>query len=49
MLELADVLLPVAADLGKVWHDTWKIATSVAVLFGLLGFWNWMMSNFGTF
>jgi len=42
-------LLVIASDLGKVWHDTWRITLSVAVLFGLLGWWNWLMKNLGTF
>jgi hypothetical protein len=49
MVDLMGFVLPLAADLGTIWNDTWKIATSVAVLFFLLWFWNWMMSNLGTF
>jgi hypothetical protein len=32
-----------------LWHDTWRIVTSVIVLFGILGWWNWLMKNLGTF
>ncbi|MEA2171080.1 MAG: hypothetical protein QOF76_4380 [Solirubrobacteraceae bacterium] len=32
-----------------VWHDTWRIATSVVVLFLILAWWNWLMKNLGTF
>lgn len=41
--------LVMAADIGKVWHDTWRIVTSVIVLFLILGWWNWLMKNLGTF
>ncbi|WP_205698818.1 hypothetical protein [Conexibacter sp. SYSU D00693] len=46
-MHLTDLTAAVMA--AGVWHDTWKIATSVAVLFFLLWAWNWMMSHFGTF
>jgi hypothetical protein len=41
--------LVMATGLGKVWHDTWRIAVSVAILFALLAWWNWLMKNLGTF
>lgn len=44
-----DALIMIAADWGKVWSDTWKIVTSVIVLFLILGWWNWLMKNLGTF
>jgi hypothetical protein len=42
-------LVLAAADWGRVWHDTWRIATSVIVLFLILAWWNWLMKNLGTF
>lgn len=42
-------LILAAADWGKVLDDTWKIVTSVIVLFLILGWWNWLMKNLGTF
>jgi hypothetical protein len=29
--------------------DTWRIVTSVVVLFLLLAWWGWLMKNLGTF
>jgi hypothetical protein len=38
-----------AANWSRFWSDSWKIATSVIVLFLILGWWNWLMKNLGTF
>jgi hypothetical protein len=42
-------LILAAADWGRALDDAWKIATSVIVLFAILGWWNWLMKNLGTF
>lgn len=44
-----DPLILLAVDWGHIWHDGWRIVTSVAVLFLIIGWWNWLMKNLGTF
>jgi len=42
-------IAPMASEWGHIWHDGWRIVTAVIVLFLIIAWWNWLLSNFGTF
>lgn len=44
-----DTLLVAAAMDHGFWGDAWRIVASVAALFLILGWWNWLLKNLGTF